>query len=82
MIVPYECCVKQFEDYYLHQVGNGPSFYQGQPLQKGYGIGGWFKRLFRTALQFLSRGAKSVGKEVLRAGTQVANDVLDIQESK
>ncbi|GFY59425.1 uncharacterized protein TNIN_318751 [Trichonephila inaurata madagascariensis] len=48
----------------------------------GYGIGGWFKRLFRSALPFLSRGA--VGKEVLRTGAQIANDLLEgrnLQES-
>ncbi|GFV86213.1 hypothetical protein TNCV_672101 [Trichonephila clavipes] len=36
---------------------------KSQSFQKGYGIGGWFKRLFRSALPFLSRGAKSVGKK-------------------
>ncbi|GFW83887.1 uncharacterized protein F54H12.2 [Trichonephila clavipes] len=51
----------------------------GQSFQKGYGIGGWFKRLFRSALPFLSRGAKSVGKEVLRTGTQIVNDLLEGQ---
>ncbi|GFX85347.1 uncharacterized protein F54H12.2 [Trichonephila clavipes] len=58
--------------------------HSGQSFQKGYGIGGWFKRLFRSALPFLSRGAKSVGKEVLRTGAQIANDLLEgrnLQES-
>ncbi|GFV97017.1 uncharacterized protein F54H12.2 [Trichonephila clavipes] len=45
----------------------------------GYGIGGWFKRLFRTALPFLTRGAKSVGKEVLKTGTQIVNNLLEGQ---
>ncbi|GFY77377.1 uncharacterized protein F54H12.2 [Trichonephila inaurata madagascariensis] len=79
MLVPYKCCVKQYEDYYVNQAGNGLSYYQGQSFQKGYGIGGWFKRLFRTALPFLTRGAKSVGKEVLKTGTQIANDLLEGQ---
>ncbi|GFV77441.1 uncharacterized protein F54H12.2 [Trichonephila clavipes] len=84
MLVPYTCCLKQYEDYFVNQAGNGLSYYQGQSFQKGYGIGGWFKRLFRSALPFLSRGAKSVGKEVLRTGTQIANDLLEgrnLQES-
>ncbi|GFT24440.1 uncharacterized transposon-derived protein F54H12.3 [Trichonephila clavipes] len=38
----------------------------------------WFKRLFRTALP-LTRGAKSVGKEVLKTGTQIVNDLLEGQ---
>lgn len=84
MLVPYKCCVKDFEEFYANQAGNGLSYYQGQTLQKGYGIGGWFKKLFRTALPFLARGAKTVGKEVLRTGTQIANDLLEgknLQES-
>ncbi|GFS98545.1 uncharacterized protein F54H12.2 [Trichonephila clavipes] len=51
----------------------------GSIFSKGYGIGGWFKRLFRTALPFLTRGAKSVGKEVLKTGTQIVNDLLEGQ---
>ncbi|GFX09158.1 uncharacterized protein TNCV_4167371 [Trichonephila clavipes] len=66
-------------DYYVNQAGNGLSYYQGQSFQKGYGIGGCFKRLFRTALPFLTRGAKSVGKEVLKTGTQIVNDLLEGQ---
>ncbi|GFU32645.1 uncharacterized transposon-derived protein F54H12.3 [Trichonephila clavipes] len=37
------------------------------------------QRLFRTALPFLTRGAKSVGKEVLKTGTQIVNDLLEGQ---
>ncbi|GFX97562.1 uncharacterized protein F54H12.2 [Trichonephila clavipes] len=84
MLVPYTCCLKQYENFFIDQAGNGLSYYQSQSFQKGYGIGGWFKRLFRSALPFLSRGAKSVGKEVLRTGAQIANDLLEgrnLQES-
>lgn len=77
MFVLYQCCVKDFEDFYVNQAGNGLSYYQGQSFQRGYGIGGWFKKLFRTALPFLTRGAKTVGKEVLRTGTNIANDFLE-----
>ncbi|GFX60947.1 uncharacterized protein F54H12.2 [Trichonephila clavipes] len=35
--------------------------------------------MFRTALPFLTRGAKSVGKEVLKTGTQIVNDLLEGQ---
>ncbi|GFW11658.1 uncharacterized protein F54H12.2 [Trichonephila clavipes] len=58
MLVPYKCCVKQYEDYYVNQAGNGLSYYQGQSFQKG---------------------AKSVGKEVLKTGTQIVNDLLEGQ---
>ncbi|GFU58838.1 uncharacterized protein TNCV_4840171 [Trichonephila clavipes] len=35
--------------------------------------------VLRTALPFLTRGAKSVGKEVLKTGTQIVNDLLEGQ---
>ncbi|GFT26035.1 uncharacterized protein F54H12.2 [Trichonephila clavipes] len=35
--------------------------------------------IFRTALPFLKSGAKSVGKEVLKTSTQIANDMLEGQ---
>ncbi|GFY78713.1 uncharacterized protein F54H12.2 [Trichonephila inaurata madagascariensis] len=79
MFVRFKCCVKQYESCYVNQAGNGFSYYQGQSFQKGYSIGGWFKRLFRTALPFLTRGAKSVGKEVLKTRIQIANDLLEGQ---
>lgn len=82
MLVPYTCCVKTFEDYYVGQVGDGLPYYEGITLQKGYGIGGFFAKLFRSALPFLRSGAKAVGKEVLRTGTQIANDVLAGEELK
>ena len=32
-------------------------------LERGYGIGGFFKSLARIAISLLKRGAKSVGKK-------------------
>lgn len=40
--VPYKCCVKSSEDYYIHQSGGGLNYYQCAALQKGYGFGGLF----------------------------------------
>ncbi|KMQ82657.1 hypothetical protein RF55_22253 [Lasius niger] len=82
MLVPYTCCTKKFEDYYAGQTGHGMPFYQGTTIQRGYGIGGFFAKLFRSAMPFLVSGAKTVGKEALRAGTQVASDVLSGQNFK
>lgn len=82
MLVPYTCCTKNFEDYYTGQIGNGLPYYKGAVLQKGYGIGGFFAKLFRSAMPFLVRGAKTVGKEALRAGTMVANDMLSGEDFK
>ena len=82
MLVPYSCCHKTFENHYADQIGNGLPHYQGMSFQKGYGIGGFFAKLFRSAMPFLVRGAKTVGKEALRTGTLIANDVLSGENFK
>ncbi|GFW61344.1 uncharacterized protein F54H12.2 [Trichonephila clavipes] len=58
------------------QIGSGLTHYKGINFQKGYGIGGIFRRLFRAALPFLVKGGKTIGKEVLMTGSRVASDVL------
>ncbi|GIY69569.1 uncharacterized protein CDAR_82081 [Caerostris darwini] len=68
--------VKNFEEHYTNQSGSGIPHYEGISLQRGYGLGGVFRRLFRAALPFFVRGGKVVGKEALVTGTKVINDVL------
>ncbi|GIX76933.1 uncharacterized protein F54H12.2 [Caerostris extrusa] len=76
MKVPYVCCSEKFEEHYTNQSGSGIPHYEGISFQRGYGLGGVFRRLFRAALPFLVRGGKVVGKESLVTGTKVINDVL------
>ncbi|GFX89721.1 uncharacterized protein TNCV_3711531 [Trichonephila clavipes] len=82
MRVPYVCCTKRFEDHYAGQIGSGLTQYKGINFQKGYGIGGIFRRLFRAALPFLVKGSKTIGKEVLMTGSRVASDVLSGENFK
>ncbi|GFY07393.1 uncharacterized protein F54H12.2 [Trichonephila clavipes] len=63
-------------------IGSDLTHYKGINFQKGYGIGGIFRRLFRTALPFLVKGAKTIGKEVLMTGSHVASDVLSGENFK
>ncbi|GFU11539.1 uncharacterized protein F54H12.2 [Trichonephila clavipes] len=58
------------------QILSGLTHYKGINFQKGYGIGGIFRRLFRAALPILVKGGKTIGKEVLMTGSRVASDVL------
>ncbi|GFT12058.1 uncharacterized protein TNCV_726451 [Trichonephila clavipes] len=58
------------------------SHYKGINFQKGYGIGGIFRRLFRAALPFLVKGGKTIEKEVLMTGSRVASDVLSGENFK
>ncbi|GFW60385.1 uncharacterized transposon-derived protein F54H12.3 [Trichonephila clavipes] len=64
------------------QIGSGLTHYKGINFQKGYGIGGIFRRLFRAALPFLVKGGKNIGKEVLITGIRVASDVLSGENFK
>ena len=82
MRVPYRANPKAFEDYYLHQVGNGMRYYTGVNRQAGHGIGNIFKGLFRATVPLLSSGAKVVGKQLLRTGLQVAGDVASGRKPK
>ncbi|GFT14918.1 uncharacterized protein TNCV_3483661 [Trichonephila clavipes] len=73
---------KKFEDHYTNHIGSGVPYYEGVSFQKGYGLGGIFRRLFRAALPFLVKGGKAVGKEALRTGTRVVSDVLSGENFK
>ncbi|GFY11880.1 uncharacterized protein F54H12.2 [Trichonephila clavipes] len=64
------------------QIGSGLTHYKGINFQKGYGIGGIFRRLFKAALPFLVKGGKTIGKEVLMTGSRVASDVLSGENFK
>ena len=58
--------------------GGIPRVFVGSPYQRGHGIGsflGGLFRGFRKILPFLNRGARAVGKEALRAGINVIDDV-------
>ncbi|GFW90556.1 uncharacterized protein F54H12.2 [Trichonephila clavipes] len=59
------------------QISSDLTHYKGINFQKGYGIGGIFRRLFRAALPFLVKGGKTIGKEVLMTGSRVASDVFN-----
>lgn len=75
MYIPYECCQKSFEDYYVQQTGQGLNYYQGSSYQKGYGFGSLFRSFFRAAVPLFKSGAKAVGKQMFQTGLNVLNDV-------
>ena len=55
--------------------GGIPRVFVGLPYQRGHGIGSFLGGLFRKILSFLNKGARAVGKEALRAGINVIEDV-------
>ena len=72
--------------YYMDQAGGSNyDYFKGNIYQKGYGLGGTFKRFFkwivpifkRHALPVVQSGLKSVGKEVISSASKIANDVVE-----
>jgi len=55
--------------------GGIPRVFVGSPYQRGHGIGSFLDRLFKKILPFLNKGARAIGKEALRAGINVIEDV-------
>lgn len=82
MYVPYQCCQKSFEDYYVQQTGRGLNYYQGSSYQRGYGLGGLFRSFFRAAVPLFKSGAKAVGKQLFHSGVDVLNDMTKGQDLK
>ena len=52
-------------------------YFQGPVYQRGHGLGSFFGGLFRAALPLLKQGAKTLGKQALQTGLQVAGDVIE-----
>lgn len=82
--------MNRYEDYFNNQVGNGfhggggggrhlggvGHIYIGSPYQRGHGgIGSFLAGIFRRVLPLISRGARAVGKEAVRTGFNIINDV-------
>ena len=73
-----------FKSYYINQAGNGLPYFSGSPYQRGYGLGGVFRNIFKWIMPIVGQHAlpvaKSVGKELLRTATNIAQDTLDGEE--
>lgn len=82
MYVPYTCCQKSVEDYYVKQTGGELNYYQGASYQKGYGLGGLFRSFFRAAAPFFKSGVKAIGKQVFHRGVDLVNDISQGQDFK
>lgn len=70
-----------FKEYYIKQAGGGLPYFQGSPYQRGYGLGGIFRNIFKWIMPIVKEHAipvaKNVGKELLRTATNIAKDTLD-----
>ena len=58
--------------------------FTGLPYQRGYGLGSFFRGIFRNILPVAKTALKTVGKQALTTGAQIASDVVageDIKKS-
>ena len=66
-----------YETYYMDQTGNGMPVFYGSRGQRGHGLGSILGGLFRGAMPMIKRGLAAFGKQALRTGLEMANDVAD-----
>lgn len=72
-----------WNQHFLNQTG-GQSFYRGKLYQKGYGLGGQFRRFFRwvvplfkkNILPTLRDGAQILGKEAISTAADISKNLL------
>ena len=61
-----------YDNYYLGKVSSGGAAFAGARYQRGHGLGGIFRGLFRAATPILKRGAIALGKQIIRVARDVA----------
>jgi hypothetical protein len=75
----------QYTRYYVNQSGGGggggggigPVYRASFRVQRGNGLGSFFRGLFRFVKPLLYSGAKAVGKEALKTGSNIITDILN-----
>lgn len=71
-----------YEQYYCQQAGHGLPTFVGVPNYRGKGIGSLLAGLGRMVMPLLKSGGKTLLKEGLRSGADIARDVLGGQTVK
>jgi hypothetical protein len=72
---PHHFQAKAYHDYYLRQAGRRYIVYVEIRYQRGHGLGSIFGGLFKAAIPLLKKGNKTLGREVLKTGLNIAEDV-------
>ena len=67
---------KAYHDYYIHQAGKGYPVFAGKRYQRGHRLGSIFGGLFKAAMPLLKKGAKTIEREALKTGLNIAGDVV------
>jgi len=73
--------VDRYTRYYINQSCGGgevgPVYRVSFRVQRGNGIGSFFRGLFRFVKPLLYSGAKAVGKEAFKTGSNIITDMLN-----
>ena len=72
--------MSHYIQYYEEQIGGGrgvKNVYEGSAYQRGSGIGTFLGSIFRNIVPYIVKGAKAVGKETIRTGLNVLDDVAN-----
>jgi len=70
----------RYTRYYVNQSGGGdigPVYRASFRMQRGNGMGSFFRGLFRFVKPLLYSWAKAVGKEALKTGSNIITDILN-----
>jgi len=70
----------RYTRYHVNQRGGGeigPVYRASSKMQRGNGIGSFFRGLFRFVKRLLYSGAKAVRKEALKSVSNIATDILN-----
>ena len=49
--------------------------FRGTKMQRGYGLGGFFAKLWRSARPLLRKGGEYIGKKAIRTGLHTIQDI-------
>ena len=64
--------------YYLRsQNGGGLRGFHGARIQRGYGLGSFFKSIARVAIPLVKKGVNALGKKAIKTAVNVGQDVLE-----
>jgi len=67
---------RAWAQYYLGQASQSGAGFLGLPYQRGAGLGSIFRGLFRALLPVVKNAGKSIGRQALSTGAQIASDVV------
>ena len=73
---------KAYHDYYIRQAGKEYPVFARRRYQGGHGLGSIFGGPFKAAMHLLKKGAKTLEREALKTGLNIAGDIVQERNIK